>query len=193
MITAKQIAVMMIDLSNMYNEGKVIGMKSYFWGLFLILSGLFLVLKHLFNWNIPTFRVLIGLFLLSLGLSIIFGGSFRDNSNIIFNEARLEYETGRKDYNIVFGQGIIDFGNAKAEDLGKKVEVSTVFGSSEIILPKSLTVEIKANSVFSSTGFPDNTNLSFGDRKFLSDPQGKGQPDMILEVNTVFGNTIIRH
>jgi len=169
-------------------------MKSYFWGLFLILSGLFLVLKHCFNWNIPTFRVIFGLFLLSLGLSIIIGGTGHiGNSSIVFDEARLEYETGSKDYSIVFGQGVIDFRNADADDVRNKVEVNTVFGSSEIILPESLTVEIKANSVFASTILPDNTSLSFGDRTYLSDPQGKGQPDMVLEVNTVFGNTNIRH
>ncbi|HHY82557.1 MAG TPA: hypothetical protein GX505_07745 [Clostridiales bacterium] len=169
-------------------------MKSFFWGIFLFSSGVFLILKHYFNWNIPAFRVIIGLFLLSLGLSIIIGGvGYRDRSNIIFDQGRISIDKGSKDYNIVFGQGIIDLENVKAEEVGKKVEVNTVFGSSEIILPKSLAVEIRANSVFSSTSFPDNSSLSFGDRKFLSDPQDKGQPDFILEVNTVFGNTVIRH
>ena len=68
-----------------------------------------------------------------------------------------------------------------------------MFGSAEIVLPKDAAVEIKANSAFSSTRLPDGTNLSFGDRTYLSDPQGKGQADFTLEINTVFGSTEIRH
>ncbi|HHU49610.1 MAG: LiaF domain-containing protein [Caldicoprobacterales bacterium] len=169
-------------------------MKSFFWGIFLVSSGLFLMLKHYFNWNIPTARVLIGLFLVSLGLSLLIGGvGYRDQSNIILNEGRLNIGARAKDYNIVFGQAVLDFSDVSLEELDKKIELNTVFGSAEIVLPKDAAVEIKANSAFSSTRLPDGTNLSFGDRTYLSDPQGKGQADFTLEINTVFGSTEIRH
>ncbi len=169
-------------------------MRSFFWGIFLISSGLFLILKHYFNWNIPTVRVLIGLFLVCLGLSLLIGGvGYRDSSNLIMNEGRFHVESGGKDYNIIFGKGILDFSNMQPEDLSKEIEVNTVFGSAEILLPENAAVRIKTNSVFSSTQLPDNSNLSFGDRTYLSDPQGKGEADFTLEINTVFGNTQIRH
>lgn len=168
-------------------------MRTFFWGIFLVSSGLFLILKHYFNWNIPTVRVLIGLFLVSLGLSLLIGGvGYKDQSNIVLNEGSLKIESSGKDYNIVFGQGTLDFSEANLEELEKKIEVNTVFGSCEILLPKDATVEIKANSVFSATRLPDGSNLSFGDRTYLSDPQEKGQADFTLEINTVFGNTEIR-
>ncbi|HHT64569.1 MAG: LiaF domain-containing protein [Caldicoprobacterales bacterium] len=169
-------------------------MRSFFWGIFLVSSGLFLILKHFFHWNVPTLRVLIGLFLVSLGLSILIGGAgYKDSSNIILNEGSLKIESSSKDYNIVFGQGTLDFSDAELEQMAKKIEVNTVFGSTKIILPKDAAVKIEANSVFSSTELPDGSSLSFGDRSYLSDPQSKGQADFTLEVNTVFGNTEIRH
>ena len=170
-------------------------MRSFFGGMFLILSGLFLILKHYFNWNVPTFRVIIGLFLLSLGLSLLFGGGagYQDKSNIIFNEGRINVSSKGKDYNIVFGQGTLDFRETPTDDLGRKLEVNTVFGSAEILLPKEAAVEIKASSVFSSTELPDGSTLSFGDHTYFSDPQGKGEADMILEINTVFGSSVIKH
>lgn len=169
-------------------------MKSFFWGIFLVTSGLFLILKHYFNWNIPTVRVLIGLFLISLGLSLLIGGvGYKSQANIVLNEGKLTIDSSSKDYNIVFGQGILDFSDAELGKMEKKIELNTVFGSAEVILPKDAAVTIKANSVFSSTRLPDGTNLSFGDRTYLSDPQGKGEADFTLEINTVFGSTEIVH
>ena len=166
-------------------------MKTIFWGIFLVTSGVFLILKHHFNWNVPTFRVIIGLFLLCLGISLLFGGgSYRNANNIIFSEGKLNIASGEKDYNIIFGQGTLDLQEVSIDD---KLEMNIIFGSAEIILPKEAAVEIIANSVFSSTELPDGTNLSFGDRTYLSDPAKKGKRDMTVEVNTVFGSTKIRH
>jgi len=169
-------------------------MKSFFWGIFLALSGLFLIFKHFFNWNISTARVLIGLFFISLGLSLLLGGSgYRNQTNLIFDEGKLDIYSSGKNYNVVFGKGVLDFSDISLDELKKKVDVNVVFGSAEIVLPREAAVRIKANSVFSSVQLPDNTNLSFGDRTYLSDPQGKGQADLNFEINTVFGNTEIVH
>lgn len=170
-------------------------MRTFFWGLFLISSGLFLILKHYFNWNVPAFRIIIGLFLLSLGLSLLFGGGtgYQDKNTIIFNEGRISVDINEKDYSVIFGSATFDFREIPIADLNRKMEVSTIFGSAEILLPKDASVEIEANSVFSSTQFPDGSSLTFGDRTFLSDPQGKKEADIELEVNTVFGSTVISH
>ena len=63
-----------------------------FWGIFLVSSGLFLILKYSFKWNVSTGKVLIGLFLISWGLSVLFGqvgfSSFPDNgSNYLFRNS----------------------------------------------------------------------------------------------------------
>ena len=130
--------------------------------------------------------------MVSLGLSFSLEVLLQDQSNIILNEGRLNIGARAKDYNIVFGQAVLDFSDVSLEELDKKIELNTVFGSAEIVLPKDAAVEIKAIA-FSSTRLPDGTNLSFGDRTYLSDPQGKGQADFTLEINTVFGSTEIRH
>jgi len=168
-------------------------MRSYFWGIFLISSGLFLILKHFLNWNVPTGRVLLGLFLLSMGLSVLIGGfGVKDSNNIIFSEGRLVgATTADKDYNIVFGQGVIDLTQVPADQLEGKIEVNTVFASADIILPKDLSVSIKANSAFASTELPDGTTLTFGDRTYKSNPADKSA-DLIIELNTVFGRTVIK-
>jgi hypothetical protein len=167
-------------------------MRSYFWGVFLISSGLFLILKHYMNWNVPTGRVLLGLFLLSLGLSVLIGGfGVKDSTNVIFNEGKLTGMADGKDYNIVFGQGILDLTEIPADQLEKKIEVNTVFASTDIILPKDLSVSIKANSAFASTELPDGSTLTFGDRTYRSN-SGNESVDLFIELNTVFGRTVIR-
>ena len=69
-------------------------MWSTFWGIFLVSSGLFLVLKYSFNWNVSTGKVLIGLLLISWGLSALLGragfSSFPDNGgNYLFRNSGL--------------------------------------------------------------------------------------------------------
>jgi hypothetical protein len=168
-------------------------MKSYFWGIFLISSGLFLILKHYMNWNIPTGRVLIGLFLVSLGLSILIGGvGIKDGNNVVFNEGRLSTISADKDYNIVFGQGILDLTDVPSDQLDKRIEVNTVFATSEIILPKDISVFIQADAAFASTEFPDGSQISFGDTTWQSDSGKEGSADLTIKMSTVFGRTVIK-
>ena len=44
-----------------------------FWGAFLLLLGVALIVKVVFNVDFPVFKVLIGIFLVLLGLKVIFG------------------------------------------------------------------------------------------------------------------------
>ena len=68
-------------------------MWSTFWGIFLVSSGLFLVLKYSFNWNVSTGKVLVGLYLISWGLSVLIGWEglgFPDNGgNYLFRNSGL--------------------------------------------------------------------------------------------------------
>ena len=168
-------------------------MRSFFWGIFLVSSGLFFILKYFFNWNISTGRLLIGLFLISLGLSALIGGfGVRDGNHILFREGRLTSRSADGDCNIIFGQGILDLSDTPTDQPKKKIEVNTVFASTEVILPRNASVSIEANSAFASTEFPDGSQLTFGERTYRSDPAEKGETDLMIEMNTVFGRTVIR-
>lgn len=167
-------------------------MKSYFWGIFLITSGIFLVLKYYLNLNISTGRVLLGLFLLTLGLSVLIGGfGIKDGRQVIFDQGRMETTTLNNEYDIVFGQGTLDLTDITKAQSGKKIKVDCVFGSGEIILPKDLSVYIKADAAFGSIVFPDGSNLSFGD-KVYSNVNSKSDADIVIELDMVFGRTEIR-
>ena len=77
-------------------------MGTLFWGIFLLSSGLFLVLKVFRNWDIPTGRVLIALFLICLGLSILFGEyGEREGNRFLFREDGRIVCTAERDYPIV--------------------------------------------------------------------------------------------
>ena len=135
-------------------------MRSFFWGIFLLSSGLFLILKHYFNWNVPTVRVLIGLFLISLGLSLLIGvPNFRIQTNMFLDQGRLDISPGEKDYNIVFGEGILDLSDTSMDELADKIDVNVVLDLQNYTA-QDAAVSIKANSAFASVQFPDDTNLT---------------------------------
>lgn len=167
-------------------------MKSYFWGIFLISSGLFLILKHYMNWSISTGRVLLSLFLISMGLSILIEGfDVKDGNNVIFSEGRLSTVSVEKDYNIVFGQGTLDLTDVPADQLKKRIEINTVFATAEVILPKDVSVLIQADAAFASTEFPDGSRITFGNTTWHSDGKD-GSADLIIKINSVFGRAVIR-
>lgn len=166
-------------------------MRHYFWGIFLIASGIFLLVKHYLNLNIPTGRILIGLFIISLGLSILIGGFEVSGSNkVIFGTGRLEVMKVEEEYNVIFSKGIVDLTGIPA-DL-RKIEVNTIFAATDLILPSDGRVTIKANAAFASTEFPDSANLTFGDRVYRLNPGDTDKSEVIVELNTVFGRTDIR-
>jgi predicted membrane protein len=166
-------------------------MRQYLWGIFLIVTGIFLMLKHYLNWNVPALRIIFGLFVIFLGISILIGGfGTKEDNNIFFGAGKLKVQSGKTDYNVVFSNGVVDL--STVPDGTDKIEINTVFGESEIILPKDRKVTIKATAAFASTVLPNGSRLSFGDQLYNTGPEDGDARELYIELNTVFASTKVR-
>lgn len=161
------------------------GTQSYFWGIFLIGIGVLMVIKHQFKLNISMPRIIIGILFLALGVSMLMGGSaFRSKSNVIFSEGIIQVVDPGKEYNVVFGNMVIDLTAIPRDELGKKVEINTVFGNTLVKIDPTIPTVIKLTSAFGSGNTPDGTNIPFGDHTYRI---GEGDPVLTIEANVVFG------
>lgn len=163
------------------------GSQSYFWGIFLIGTGVLMILKYQLKLNIALPRIIVGVLFLALGVSMLVGGfGVKTKSNMFFSEGTLEVNKPERDYNVVFGNMVIDLTNIPEDELNKAIEINAIFGNTTIKLDPEIPTIIKLNSAFGSAATPDGTNITFGDHVFVT---GEGDPVLRIESNTVFGKT----
>lgn len=169
-----------------------------FLGALLVLLGLSLILKVAFNIDIPLARIIIGLFLVYLGIRLFIGKDFgliphhASESTVVFGQKTFSKITGDGEYHVVFGKGIIDLRNVDPADSQKiRIRLNTVFGSSDVLYSDSIPLKIKATAAFAGVKLPNGDTESFGTFEFKTEQSHK-MPLVIIESNTVFGGTLYR-
>ena len=161
------------------------GAQSYFWGIFLIGIGILMIVKYQFKLNISLPRIIIGVLFLALGVSMLMGGSItRDKSDMFFSEGTLQIVDPENEYNVVFGNMVIDLSAIPQEDLKDKIKINTVFGNALIKINPEIPTIVKINSAFGSGNTPDGSAIVFGDHTYRI---GEGTPVLAIEANVVFG------
>jgi predicted membrane protein len=163
-----------------------------FWGAFLLLLGIALIIKVVFNVDFPVFKVLVGIFLDLLGLKVLFGrvlipSHHFDPEDTIFNERVYDNPESGKEYTVLFAKGVYDFTNVDLSKGSYRVKVSTVFGGSQIIIPRDKPVRIKASAVFAGAELPDGNTAVFGDTVYESDSWSPDSASIDIKVDVVFG------
>ncbi|MBN8215299.1 MAG: hypothetical protein J0L75_01595 [Spirochaetes bacterium] len=168
-----------------------------FWGVIIILFGLAVILKAVFHIDLPIFRILFGVLLIYVGARIIAGGRWltggvsTGHSNV-FGSGEMKYDGDSREYSCVFSSSTVNLKDLPAEGAANPIRTSTVFGKSVILLPKNLDLTVQIHTAFGSTLLPDGTQApNFGDTLLRTKPGAPGTPKTRLEVNTVFGQTVL--
>ncbi len=163
-----------------------------FWGAFLLLLGVALIIKVVFNVDFPVFKVVVGIFLVMLGIKVLFGRSFISPDNFkaeetIFNERVYDNPESGKEYSVVFAKGVYDFTNVDLEQGSFRVKISTVFGGTQIIIPADKPVRIQAEAVFAGAELPGGNNAVFGTSIYESESWSQDTASIDIKVEVVFG------
>lgn len=163
-----------------------------FWGAFLLLLGIALIIKVVFQIDFPVFKVVVGVFLVLLGLKVLFGrtlwkhGDF-DPQDTIFSEKTYDMPERGKEYTVLFGKGVYDFTDVDLSNGPYRTKISTVFGGSQIIIPRDVPVRIKADAVFAGAELPGGQTAVFGESVYESEEWAPGVAGIEIEVDVVFG------
>ena len=163
-----------------------------FWGAFLLLLGVALIIKVVFNVDFPVFKVLVGVFLILLGLKVVFGKFLISPDHFkaeetIFNERVYDNPESGKEYSVLFAKGVYDFTNVDLEQGSFRVKVSTVFGGTQIIIPRDKPVRIQADAVFAGAELPGGNNAVFGTSIYESANWNPDSASIDIKVDVVFG------
>ena len=166
-----------------------------FWGLILIVIGLSIIFRIFFDINV--FRVVIAIVFILIGIKILIGRpvfhSTEGENDVFFGEKMISSmpEDGMT-YNTIFGRTIYDFRDTNRVDQGTRISVSTVFGSTEILLSPSVPVKIKADAAFAEVKMPNNNSVSFGNITYVSDNVTDTTSVLEIDAHVVFGTLKIK-
>ncbi len=163
-----------------------------FWGAFLLLMGIALIIKVVFQVDFPVFKVLVGIFLILVGLKVLFGkflfpSHHFDPEDTVFNERVYDNPESGKEYTVLFAKGVYDFTNVDLEKGSFHAKVSTVFGGTQIIIPRDKPVKITADAVFAGAELPDGNTAVFGTTVYESDSWTSDTASIIIKLDVVFG------
>lgn len=161
-----------------------------FWGILVVLVGLSILANAAFGWKIPVFSVVFGLFFVFLGISLLFGPRswHGKGKSVMFDERDVEVVRSPDKHDVIFGKANIDLTRVALGDSVFAVEISTVFGSSEVRIDPAMPVKVVASSVFGSVSLPDGNSITFGDHTWKSDSLGAGKGYLLVKVDCVFGS-----
>jgi predicted membrane protein len=162
-----------------------------FWGVFIIIIGVSIVLKSVFGINLPIVKTAFAILLIYLGISMLAGGNkwcYKSDHNICFGNSRIKVDSLHKEYNIIFGGGVIDLTDFPLEEGRNRIEINTIFGSGVIKINPEIPVAVRGDAVFASARFPDGHNSSFGGFNYRSPQFKEGGKYLEIEADVIFGS-----
>jgi predicted membrane protein len=163
-------------------------------GIVIIIFGVSMILNQVFKIDFPFFRLLVALVIIFFGFKLLFGSfgihvSKDDKNSSVFSNRNVHPENvGKKEeYNTIFGSSVLDFSKADFKESESTIEINAIFGHTQVILPENASVSIKASSVFGAVRTPDGLNVVFSETK--SEYGDKNAPvNLKINANAVFGN-----
>lgn len=155
-----------------------------FWAILCVLSGIVLLIRQFTPLTFHPFRVIVGLFILLLGVSLLITpsaskGSGRGNTTL-FGQGGVSYSASGE-HNCIFGQSMVDL---TALPPGSSMEINCVFGQCDVKLPGDRAIVLTASAAFGAVSGSGMDSVSFGERELSY--TGEGEP-IRLKVNAVFG------
>lgn len=177
-----------------------------FWGLTFLAVGLLLLLQTVLKVDLPILRILFSLALIYLGVKMMFGTfgisingakfeKVATATDVIFTEGDLSARSDdrvNRNFNTVFGQSRLDLSSVEPTDLEKGVEISAVFGKTEVQTPRELPLVVESNTAFGKIDVRGDKTGALGNGIYRSPGFDASKPHLKIEANSVFGEIVIR-
>lgn len=175
-------------------------MHTNIWGIGFIIVGALILINAFFGFNIPILRLLLALLLLYAGISMLISPprpKMRHaihgvcSEQVVFGKRTFKHESLASNYQITFGQGIIDL-RKQTVDMPKNVDISVTFGSAILKLNPDIPTRVVTSVSFGKVEFPDDNQLSMGTNTYQNYQDGT-EPMLIIQAQVSFGSLEIEN
>lgn len=181
------------DSMNVYRKRNK-GRRNMFWASIFLVIGIVLLVETVFGISIPVFRLLIGLWFVYMGVSLVMGGfrmhAFERRSShhqAIFSKSKFDIENTDREFQTVFGSSDLDLTGRDFSSQHEELKVDTVFGDCNVMIKKGTPWKISADTVFGGAEFPNKNFNALGTFTHQSANYVEGKAGVFIRANTVFG------
>ena len=164
-------------------------------GVFVVLLGVSIILNVVFGIDVPVLRVAFAFLLIFVGIRILVGPRLFaprvDDTHAIMTRASFEPirldPDGENEFNVIFGQGVVDLTGIERPSRATDVKVSAVFADVLVRVDPATPYVVKGSAVFGQATLPERRTAAFGDAEYRSEASAEEPVLLRLEVNAVFG------
>ena len=181
------------------------GKKSMFWSLFFIVFGVLLLIQHVINVDLPLMRIFFGLFLMYLGLKVLFGSfgieingakvkKVATSTEFIFagGDFKLnEHDHVNKRFSTVFGNSNLDLTDLSKLNSEDQIKIENVFSKTKIKTPADYELNIKSNIAFGSVRVRGQKLGALGEVDYKTPNYPNSAKKLNLVIDSVFGEVEI--
>ncbi|NOY38301.1 MAG: hypothetical protein GXO83_12115 [Chlorobi bacterium] len=162
-----------------------------FWVIFLFLSGLGLIVQGVFGIKGSAGRWMLAMFLILLGLKLLIQHLPASDRPVHilerFPEDTLMLRTFSGDeIDVIFNSKVLIVAPSLTDTTYGTLDISTVFGTTRLVIPDSLNVEILVDAVFSACKLPDGSTVHFGSANFSHGKTSDTEP-LRIRADVIFG------
>jgi len=166
--------------------------SNFVWGVILLLLGASLIIKTVFGISIPLVRIGLGIMCLYAGFTLITGASLFQlkGKTVKLKSEHIETRNPDSNYTIMLGSSTLDFSRMPMPHRKKYVKINNMFGSSHIILNRSIPTKIIGQAAFGSVTLPNDETISFA-KKTYRNYRKPESPLLVIESTAAFGSSTI--
>ncbi len=164
----------------------------------IIIFGVLMLLRNLFGWNISFFRVLIGVIIVAVGISLLTGGArwfstgfgrqsdsgaqyqgapVGSDQEIVFSQRHFT-ATGSAKFSYIFSSGTVDL--TALPPGPQTIQIDAIFSGVTVYVRPGQDVKLRGSAAFGSFRTPGGDGVYFGNI-------GRGEGEATLEGTAVFG------
>lgn len=178
-----------------------------FWGFLFLAIGVVVIVQHVFNIDLPILKILFGLFLIYVGLKIVFGSfgmrmnAFRidkisTGTEAIFSETYFKARSGESSevnskFSTAFGNSMLDLSDLKPEELNSTFKINNAFGKTRVKTNPEHGIKAQISVGFGSIKIRGESQGSLGEINYKSENYKSQGPNLQLDINNAFGEVEI--
>jgi predicted membrane protein len=178
-----------------------------FLGIIFLVIGLLLVLQHIFHIDLPIIKILFGVFLIYLGIKVIFGSfgiqlngisvkKVTTDTELVFSDGSFRlHSSGSQKINTKFESAFskteLDLSQLSDEELSYQFNIDQAFGRIKIKTRAGLPIKANINGAFGKVTIRGQKLGSFGEISYQSENYNNNGPALQLSIGSAFSEVVI--